>query len=65
MVMSIPGDVAELPGARETAELRSTFEDGDALSSLPEAMSEHQPEHAAADDAPVFRMRLGNHTDRL
>ena len=54
VVVAVPGDVAELPGVGQAAEVVGRFEQRDALAALGQAEGERQAEHAAADDAQMF-----------
>src|SRR5262249_47383389 len=61
MVEALPMGIAELPGAREAAKLRSRFAEGDALALLRKAVSERHAQHAAAYNCPVL-LSFGAHS---
>src|SRR5512135_2783058 len=54
VVMAVPGDIAELPFAGESAKLPRALKDRDALPALREAKRHGHSQDAAAHDAPMF-----------
>src|SRR5688500_9335896 len=63
MVMTIPDDVAQLPGAGQAADFGGAFEHGHLLPALSEPLGERQAKHAAAHDSPTTLLcrRGGRH----
>ena len=57
VVVAIPHDIAEAPGARQSAQVRRRLEDRDAVTMLGEAVGQREAEHPAPDDAPMAAAR--------
>ena len=61
VVVAVPGDSVEFPGAGESAELRRGLEERDPLPASRQAMSQRHAEQAAAED----RVSVGRYSDML
>src|ERR1700742_4958704 len=54
--MLVPDDIAQLPGAGESAQTRRSFKKRYALALLRQAKRKRHAEESASDDCPVFRV---------